>query len=251
MHQTLYLIKTYRKFRIVVHTITGLILAASILPFVQKSTKSYLIKWWCSGLLCAFNIQVKTFGKPPSSMAQGVLFVANHVSWSDIHALNSVVALRFISKSDVKEWPIFGYLATQANTLFINRDNLQAAGKIVDVCSASLKDGDNLCFFPEGTTSDGQQVLPFKSSIVQAAIDAKALIWPVAVRYVNADASLNTQMAYAGETTMLQSIVAILNIKKPVVELHFLEPIVTADQTRRQLTQTAYDAIVTKLAGSN
>ena len=247
MYQTPYLTQKYRILRIFIHTIAGLILAALVLPWVQKDTKSTLIKWWCSRLLSAFNIQVKVFGQLPSNTAQSVLFVANHVSWSDIHALNSIVALRFISKSDVKNWPVFGYLATQANTLFIVRNKSQTAGKIVDVCSASLRNGDNLCFFPEGTTSDGQQVLQFKSSIIQAAIDANALIWPVAIRYVNIDGSLNTQMAYAGNTTMQQSIVAILNIRCPIVELHFLEPIVTTSQTRRQLTQTAYDAIVLKL----
>ena len=247
MYQTPYLIKVYRTLRILIHTVAGLILAAFFLPLVQKRTKSHLIKWWCNGLLGAFNIQVKPFGQLPSNKAQGVLFVANHVSWSDIHALNSIIALRFISKSDIKNWPVFGYLATQANTLFIDRNKSQTVGKIVEICSASLRSGDNLCFFPEGTTSDGQQVLPFKSSFIQAAIDANALIWPVAIRYVNADDRLNTQMAYAGNTTMLQSIVAMLNVKRPIVELHFLEPIAIYSRARRQLTQIAYDAIVAKL----
>ena len=83
-------------------------LAAVILPFVQKTTNTSLIKWWCAGLLRAFNIQVKPVGYLPPNTVQGVLFVANHVSWSDIHALNSLIALRFIAKNDIKKWLIFG-----------------------------------------------------------------------------------------------------------------------------------------------
>ena len=248
MHQTPFLTRIYRIFRIITHTITGLILAAIILPLVQKESKSNLIKWWCGGLLRALNIKVMPIGQLPAAHVKSMLFVANHVSWTDIHALNSLIKLRFIAKSDIKNWPIFGYLATKANALFIERGKLQTAGKIVDVATASLVSGDNLCFFPEGTTSDGLQVLPFKSSVLQAAIDANTLIWPVAIRYINIDGSFNTQMAYAGDTTMMESLVLILNIKNPIVELHFLEPIITKGQNRRYLTQIAYQAIVAKLA---
>ena len=248
MLRTSFLTRYYRIFCIVIHTITGLIIAAVVLPFVKKNTKLRLIKWWCVGLLRAFHIKVNPIGELPAANIHGVLFVANHVSWSDIHALNSLIALRFIAKSDIKSWPVFGYLVTKANTLFIDRSKRQTAGKIVETVTASLLAGDNLCFFPEGTTTDGKQVLPFKSSVLQAAIEAKTVVWPVAIRYINSDGSINTHMAYAGDTTMLQSMSAILNIKNPIVELHFLAPIQALGQNRRYLTQAAYDAIVAKLA---
>ena len=246
------LTRSYRISRIVIHTFIGLAIAAIVLPMLNKPHKLAIIKWWCGGLLRAFHIKISTFGTLPPANTQGVMFVANHVSWSDIHALNSLIALRFIAKSDIKSWPIFGYLVTKANTLFIDRNKRQEAGRIVQITAESLIAGDNLCFFPEGTTSDGsgiegKQVLPFKSSVLQAAIDANTRIWPVALRYVNADGSINTQMAYAGDTRLIDSMSQIINQKNALVELHFLAPIQATDYDRRGLTAAAYQAISAKL----
>lgn len=198
-------------------------------------------------MLRAFNIKVVTYGEQPSPDIQGVMFVANHISWSDIHALNSLIPLRFIAKSDIKSWPVFGYLVTKANTLFIDRNKRQDAGRIVEITAESLMAGDNLCFFPEGTTTEGALVLPFKGSVLQAAISANSHVWPVAIRYVNETGGINTEIAYAGETTLIESMQKVLKQKNPVIELHFLEPINSVGQNRRDLTQRAYDAIVTRL----
>lgn len=217
------------------------------MPIVQNSTKLVLIQWWCGGLLRAFHIKLHTFGDLPAANIQGVMFVANHVSWADIHAINSLIKLRFIAKSDITSWPIFGYLAKKANALFIDRSKRQEAGRLVQTAANSLLAGDNLGYFPEGTTTDGKQVLPFKSSVLQAAISANSQVWPIAIRYLHADGSLNTAMAYAGETTLIESMNAIINTKNPLVELHFLSPIEATGQNRRDLTAAAYQAIITKL----
>lgn len=238
----------YRISRIVVHTFIGLTVAALVLPMLNKQHKLSVIKWWCGGLLRAFHIQVNTFGSLPPVNTQGVMFIANHVSWSDIHALNSLIPLRFIAKSDIKGWPIFGYLVTKADTLFIDRGKRQEAGRIVEITSESLMAGDNLCYFPEGTTTDGTRILPFKSSVLQAAISANTQIWPVAVKYVNVDGSINKAMAYADATTLIDSMKTIIKQKNAVVELHFLTPIHAAGHDRRALTDDAYLAIKTKLA---
>ncbi|MES2637033.1 MAG: lysophospholipid acyltransferase family protein [Pseudomonadota bacterium] len=233
------------------HTITGLIIAAAILPFLCKKSKLSLIKWWCGGLLRAFGIKVVTTGNLPPVSTKGIMFVANHVSWADIHALNSQIALRFIAKAEIRSWPIFGYLAYKANPLFIDRSKKQVAGKIVKITTESLVQGDNLCFFPEGTTTDGTHTLSFKSSVLQAAIDANTAIWPVAIRYTNLDGSINTKMAYAGEIGLVESMQQIINVKNARVTLHFLTPIDASKQNRRDLTQQAHDSITTKLASES
>jgi 1-acyl-sn-glycerol-3-phosphate acyltransferase len=225
-----------------------LVIAAIVLPLCSNARKLGLVQWWCGGLLRAFHIQVKTFGDLPPANTNGVMFIANHVSWADIHALNSKIALRFVAKSDIKDWPIFGYLVTKANTLFIDRSKRQEAGRIVDTVAQSLIAGDNLCYFPEGTTTDGRQIVPFKSSVLQAAINANASIWPVAIRYVNQDGSINTEMAYAGETTMIESMKLVIAQKNALVELHFLPPMQADGRDRRVLTEAVYQAIKTKLA---
>ena len=248
MQQTSSLTRYYRICRIIIHTITGLIIAAAIFPLLQNNTKLKLTTWWCGGLLRAFAIKVKVFGSLPVENSKGILFVANHVSWADIHALNSCIKLRFIAKSDIKNWPVFGYLATRVNTLFIDRSKRQEAGNIVATTCASLVAGDNLCFFPEGTTTDGTHILSFKSSVLQAAIDANSSLWPVAIRYTNKDGSTNTQMAYAGKTGLVESMKAVLNVKNPMVELHFLAPIFTEGKNRRELTLQAYNQIKAALS---
>ena len=223
------------------HTLFGLTIATVVLPLSAKSYRARLIQWWCKQLLAAFNLQVSTHGHVPESGSQltATMFVANHISWSDIHAINSVTALRFIAKSEIRNWPVFGYLVSRANTLFIDRSKKRDAKRTIDVAVQSLLSGDNLCLFPEGTTTDGTTVQAFKSSLIQAAIEARSCIRPVAIRYPHPNGGVNTDVAYAGETTLLESMQKILSQKQPVVELHFLQPITAeevATQDRRTLT---------------
>ena len=257
MQQTHFLIRYFRIVRIFIHTIVGLTLATAVLPFISKASNLKLIQWWCGSLLRAFNIKVLLHGKLPPVSTNSTMFVANHISWSDIHALNSVIPVRFIAKSDIKSWPVFGYLVRKSNTIFVERGKRQEAGRIVALTTDSLSMGDNVCFFPEGTTTDGSglhshrqkstPVLAFKSSVLQAAINADAQLWPVAIRYSHPDGSINTQMAYAGDTTLIESMQNILNQRKPTVALHFLPPIQAKGQNRRDLSQAAYAAITAKL----
>ena len=200
-------------------------------------------------MLRAFHIRVRTFGNIPPANTQGIMLVANHISWADIHALNSLIPLKFVAKSDIQHWPIFGYLVTKTNnTLFIDRSKRQQAGRIVETVADSLMAGDNLCYFPEGTTSEGTQILPFKSSVLQAAINANTKIWPVAIKYVNTDGNINTEMAYAGETSMIDSMKMVIAQKNAIVELYFLPPIQAAGNDRRTLTDAAFQVIRTKLS---
>lgn len=224
------------------HTLVGLTMAAAVLPLAGKTGKARLIQWWCKNLLAAFNLRVSCHGDIPSQNIQltTAMFVANHISWSDIHAINSIIPLRFIAKSEIRNWPIFGYLVSRANTLFIDRNKKRDAKRTIDIAIQSLQAGDNLCLFPEGTTTNGTVVQSFKSSLIQAAIEAKASIHPVAIRYPHPDGGINTSVAYAGETTLMESMQKILSQKQPMVELHFLQPMTAEDVAkldRRELTQ--------------
>ena len=229
----------FRIIRIACHTLLGVILATIALPLANKQHKAKLIQWWCKHLLAAFNLRVISYGNVPEPNTQlnNAMFVANHISWTDIHALNSIVAIRFIAKSEIRNWPIFGYLVSRANTLFIDRSKKKDAKRTIDIALKSLQDGDTLCLFPEGTTTDGTLMQPFKSSLLQAAIEAQSTIWPVAIHYPHPNGGANVDAAYAGETTLVESMQKILSQKQPVNELHFLTPI-TADHTARQDRRT-------------
>lgn len=247
LNQSSQLTRIYRLFRLLLHTLAGLAIATFAWPFMRKKTKLWLTKWWSYALLKCFNIQLVTSGILPNKAISGTMFVANHISWMDIHAINSVIPLRFIAKSEISAWPVFGYLVKQSGALFIDRKDRKDALRIVETATQNLCEGENVGFFPEGTTSEGASLLPFKSSIMQAAIDAKAHIWPIGIRYPLESGEANTQMAYAGETSLGESIWNVLKQKNPVVELHFLTPLPALETNRHALSRAAHMAISKQL----
>ena len=216
-------------------------------PFLSHNNKNKLTQWWCGSLLRCFNFQLVTKGIIPAANTQHTLFVANHISWSDIHALNSLIPLRFIAKSEIQSWPVFGYLVKKSGTLFINRASRKDAARIVGLATDALKAGDNCGFFPEGTTTVGTHVLPFKASVLQAAIDANAMIQPLVIRYPDANNQADTRVAYAGDTTMAESMQQLLAIQSPVVELHFLPPVAAKNYTRQALAQLLHQQIAAQI----
>lgn len=239
--------RCWRIASIIFHVITGLTLATLALPVCGRRIRLALIQWWCKRLLHCFNMQLTTSGQLPHTDTQHVLFVANHISWMDIHAINSILPVRFVAKLEIKDWPVFGYLIRKSGTIFINRTRQRDAARVVKVVTQALKLGDNLCVFPEGTTTEGFEVLPFKSSLIQAAIDAQAIVIPVAIRYPLADGSPNPAAAYAGDTTMAESMQALLNMQTPTMHLHFCAPITASAFDRQRLAVQARDEIVAAL----
>lgn len=233
---------------IVFHVLTGLILAALALPLCGRRGRLALIKWWCGRLLRCFNLQVTASGQLPRANTKHQLLVANHISWVDIHAINSILPVRFVAKLEIKDWPVFGYLVRKSGTIFINRTRQRDAARVVQVATQALKLGDNLCVFPEGTTTVGDEVLPFKSSLIQAAIDAHASIIPVAIRYPLPDGRPNPAAAYAGDTTMAESMQSLLRLQTPVIHLHFCKPLGADAQNRQQLAAKARENIVAALS---
>lgn len=209
-----------------------------------------LIQWWCKRLLHCFNLRITTSGQLPDIRTHGVLFVANHISWADIHAINSIIPVRFVAKMEIRDWPIFGYLVRKSGTIFINRSRHRDAARVIQLASHALKLNDNLCVFPEGTTTEGLSVLPFKSSLLQAAIEADTQIIPVAIRYPLPNGEINLDAAYAGDTSLGASMRAYLHMQQPAVHLHFCTPLATADLSRQQLAQQAHAGISAALSST-
>jgi 1-acyl-sn-glycerol-3-phosphate acyltransferase len=112
-----------------------------------------------------------------------LLIASNHVSWLDIMVLSAMAPLSFIAKQEVNGWPFFGSLARLQRTVFIDRDRRHATGISRDAVRERLKAGDILVLFPEGTSSDGREVLPFKSSFFAAAQIEGVLVQPVSLAY--------------------------------------------------------------------
>ncbi|MCB1380264.1 MAG: 1-acyl-sn-glycerol-3-phosphate acyltransferase [Alphaproteobacteria bacterium] len=133
-------------------------------------------------LVCRIlGIRLKVIGEPPREGP--VLIVSNHVSWLDIMVLSAVAPLSFVAKREVNGWPFFGSLARLQRTVFVDRDRRHATGSSRDEMRDRLGAGDILVLFPEGTSSDGSRVLPFKSAFFGAAEYPGVLVQPVALAY--------------------------------------------------------------------
>ncbi|TWB36828.1 lysophospholipid acyltransferase family protein [Nitrospirillum pindoramense] len=135
----------------------------------------------CCRLMLALDVDV--VGQP--SVDRPTLFVSNHSSYLDIPVLGSVIPCSFVAKSEVGLWPLFGLLAKLQRTVFVNRANKREAGKQRDDMAGRLIAGDSLVLFPEGTSSDGNRVLPFKTALFAVAntqVEGRAVaVQPVSV----------------------------------------------------------------------
>lgn len=124
----------------------------------------YAFFWAVTRIL---RVKVQIRGRPSS--AQPTLFVANHLSWLDICVLGQILTSSFVARADLATWRLFGYLSTLRRTIFIDRENRARSGTHMELMNKRLHDGDSLILFPEGTSSDGGRVLPFKSSLFAVA----------------------------------------------------------------------------------
>lgn len=221
------------------HLVQGMLTVSLVFPLATPTRRNHLKRNWSQQLLRILDIRLHVHGHTPREGTHGVLFVANHISWVDIFALNAVHPVHFIAKSDIRSWPLLGWLADKSGTLFIERARRQDTGRVARTATRALDDGHCLCFFPEGTTTDGSHMLPFKTGLLQPALDAEAVIWPVAICYPletqGEKQGINTAMAYWGDISMWQSLTAILAQRHAVAELHFGAPIRHWQQDRRTL----------------
>ena len=135
------------------------------------------------------------------------LLVANHVSWLDIAAMHAVCPqARFVSKADVRRWPLLGWLIGAAGTLFIERERKRDALRVVHQMAEALAAGDMVAVFPEGTTGDGRALLPFHANLLQAAIATETPVQPVALRFTEPGLDYSPAVSSLGATTLVHSV---------------------------------------------
>lgn len=241
------LVRTWRVARLALHILRGLLTAAIVLPWSTPRLHLALAREWSRSLLALLGVQLTVRGEPLNEDSHNVMVVADHVSWLDIYLLNAVRPVRFVSKAEVRNWPVLGWFAAKTGTLFLERGKRRDTARINHAITMALSQGDCVAFFPEGTTTDGTHLRPFLASLLQPAIDAGAELRPVALRYLNCDGSINTRAAYFGDMTMLESMRNILAQHEIRAELQFLEPIACTGKSRKELAQQAEAAISSAL----
>ncbi|CAN5427155.1 lysophospholipid acyltransferase family protein [soil metagenome] len=225
----------YRMLRVCVHLAIGLWTCALVFPLTDAAGRAWRIRHWSIKLLAIFGVEVEIKHSLGAEAAPRALIVSNHVSWLDVFVINSWQPCRFVAKSDIRDWPIMGWLAAKAGTIFISRGRVRDVRKIFKDLVASLHAGEHVAFFPEGTTAAQGGILPFHANLFEAAIDAKVPIQPYALRYVGRDGNLHAAAEFIGDMTFVESIVLILKARKITAELMLLPAIETTGAHRRDL----------------
>lgn len=223
------------------HLITGISLAYLFLRngIHNQPTATKLFLKWNRGICNIFHSTISTHG---DMQTEPTLYVMNHISWFDIPVLASQQPLHFLSKAEVKNWPLIGWLANRAGTLFIQRGRHGAAQKSLEEITACLQGGGSVVIFPEGTTTDGKDVRKFHARLLQAAIQAQVKIQPVAIRYPHA-LGVNPDVPYIDDMTFMDSLFGLTRANPLQVELHFLPPI-NIHLLHESQTETAPEDIV-------
>ncbi len=234
------------------HVLAGLVIAASVFPWLAQARRNRIIRGWSRWLLIVCGLRLRLAGLPlPPDIARtgigagsrGRMLLANHVSWIDPFALNASVPSRFVAKAEIRAWPLLGKLVTLVGALYIERGRRHAVASMNHRVRDRLRAGETVAVFAEGTTTDGRSLLPFHSNLVAPALEVGAECWPVAVRY-SQDGAPSTAAAFIGEMSIVASLWNILLARRLQVEVAFLEPVPTAgNRDRHHVAEVAAERI--------
>ncbi|MBX3662854.1 MAG: 1-acyl-sn-glycerol-3-phosphate acyltransferase [Burkholderiales bacterium] len=233
--------------RTALHLLHGLWTVAAHFPFYSLPRRRAAVRGWSARLLRILGVQLHAVGDAPDGDGGPVMLVANHVSWLDIFVINAVLPVRFVAKSEIRSWPAIGWLSAKTGTLFIERARRGDAARISREIADAMTRGDVVAVFPEGTTTDGSQVLRFHGALLQPALIAGASVHPVALRFERGDGSLCAEAAYDGDKSLLQSVLAIVAQPDLHARLWFLPALPPDAAHRRELAAAARQLIADRL----
>lgn len=204
------------------------------------------------------GFEIRVHGEKPASSP--VLFACNHVSYSDIAILGSLLPASFVAKAEVANWPLFGLLAKLQRTVFVNRRATKAT-KQRDEMIRRLEGGDSMILFPEGTSSDGNKVLPFKSALFGVAQVAPhgqpLLVQPVSLAYTRLDGmpvgrALRPYFAWYGAMTLVSHFWEVAGLGRATVDVIFHPPVVISEyQSRKALSEHCHTIVARGVSAAN
>jgi len=246
-NQTPRLIRALRWTRLMLHLASGFLLLRFAWPRADAGRRHELAVRWAQDLLAILAIRVHPEGRPPPRGRKGAMIASNHVSWADIFAIASLRHTRFIAKSEIRDWPLAGWLAEKSGTIFIRRARRHDTARINALVHDALAQGDCVGLFPEGTTTEGDRLLKFHSSLFEPAVANRARVYPVAVRYENPDGTPLREVAYVGDLSFAQSLGLIIRTRETVARVAFAPPIEPDDLSRQQVAAEAHRRVATLL----
>lgn len=218
-------------------------LAEALVPSRAAHLRARLCQGWMHGLVWLLPLRVRCHGNVPDQTA---LWLSNHVSWLDIVLIGRLAPLHFLSKAEVARWPVIGWLARGAGTLFIQRG--QAGGQTLnDQLSQVLRAGRSLVVFPEGTTTSGEQVKTFHGRLLAGAIDAAVPLQPTAISY-RRGGKPDQVAPFINDDEFTAHLWRLLGSETIDVDIHLLPLIDSSRAPRNELARCARDRVLEALA---
>jgi 1-acyl-sn-glycerol-3-phosphate acyltransferase len=227
--------------RLCTHLARGLLIAWLRYPRLTHAAREAEKRRWSKQLLSILSLSVRETNAVPR-LPQRCMLVLNHISWLDIFVIDANFPATFIAKSEIRGWPLLGWLCTLVGTLYIERGKRAAAQARVTIAQ-ELARGTLIAVCPEGTTTFGASLERFHAALFQPAIDAGATVQPLALRYVDNSGRRTDAAGYVGETSFLSSLWTIVSTPHMVAEMTFPRRIEAAGETRRTLAEKTEKAI--------
>lgn len=211
-----------------------------VFPVCGEAVRRRLKSSWAIALLDTLGVTVEA---DLTHAVPGALMVANHISWIDIYVINSVLPSAFVSKEEVRHWPLIGWLATKNDTIFLRRGSRGHARIINQQVAEVLAQGKYVAVFPEGTTTDGTHLLHFHAALIQPALAAGRPVLPVGISYWELDGQRSLAPRYDGSISLGQCTRAILGRKRLIARLVTTPLRGLNGEDRRQVATAAREAI--------
>ena len=230
----------------------GLFTVLALFPFGGEDFRRAAIRRWSRMLVAACGVRAVVLradgAKPLADLGPGRLVVANHVSWIDIFVIHAQCPCAFVAKAEIRDWPLIGTLVARTGTLFIERGKRHAVHRMIEHIGRRLEVGGRVAVFPEGTTSDGRQLLPFHANLIEGAVRCAAPVVPVGLRYLDGGGDSAAQIEYIGDTTFIASLWRIVGAPAIRCEVLALEEIAAGEgASRHEVAQRAREAMASAL----
>ncbi|MGF6611031.1 1-acyl-sn-glycerol-3-phosphate acyltransferase [Paraburkholderia sp. WSM4175] len=234
-----------RKVRLITHLLHGMWTVATRFPNASAERRHALNRAWSLKMLrlCGMRLVVHN---DAARLDRGALVVANHISWIDIYVINAWRPTPFVSKAEIRQWPVVGWLAQQLDTVFIQREKRSDAKRIMHELAARLSAGELMCVFPEGTTSNGLELLPFHANMFQAAVSAGVPVQPLCIMYEDAQGRQSTAPAYIVDVSLSDSLDMLLRGGPLTAHVYVGAPL-APDADRRVLAAQAQQVVANAL----
>jgi 1-acyl-sn-glycerol-3-phosphate acyltransferase len=237
------LLGIWRTFAVVFFSFCALVENAITIPLFARTrclhARAVWLHRWCRFACRVLGIRVTTDGLMPTSG----LLVSNHLSYLDIVVLSSIRPCVFVAKRDVAAWPLFGWLAHAAGTIFADRERRLSSWKVVDLIQDAIAAGSVVVLFPEGTSSDGSRVLPFKSALLESAVRLCSPITAASIKYALDNGWVADEVCYWRDMTLVPHLLNLL-FKREIRAIYSFSPAKIRAGNRKEISCELRDEIV-------